>query len=71
MILFKRDENAKTVEIGLIEYNGDWKFGFDGYDNLKDWLRKGAMFGGVLLEGRKLFDRLPYVLRGDRLWVAI
>ena len=71
MTLFKRDADAKTIEIGSIEYDGEWKFDFDGYEALKGWLKKGVRFEDVLLEGKKLFEKLPFILRGDRLWVAI
>jgi hypothetical protein len=70
MKLFKRDKDAKTVEIGTVEYNKGWKFGFEGYEGLKDWLRGGVQFQGKTLKDKALFDKLPFVLRGDRLWVA-
>ena len=70
MVLFKRDADASTVEIGVIEYDNGWKFGFDGFDGLKDRLKKGVQFEGKLLKGKRLFNKLPCVLRGDRLWVA-
>ena len=71
MTLFKRDSDAKTIEIGTIEYDNGWKFNFEGFEGLKDRLMKGIQFEGKLLKGKRLFNKLPYVLRGDRLWVAM
>jgi len=70
MLLLKRDKDAKTIEIGTIEYDGGWKFGFEGYDELKEWLRQGVEFEGKLLKGKALFDKLPFIIRGDRIWVS-
>lgn len=69
MKLFRRDKEANVIEMGTVEFDGRFKFSFkDG--GLKDWLERGVEFGGKMLTGQALFNKLPFILRGDRLWAV-
>ena len=72
MKLFQRDSNANVIEIGTVTLAGD-KLKFSDFkdDGLRKWLQRGIEFGGELLTGKSLYDKLPVILRGDRLWAAV
>ena len=72
MKLFQRDANANVIEIGIVTLEGN-KLKFSDFkdESLRKWLQRGIEFGGELLTGRSLYDKLPVILRGDRLWAAV
>ena len=71
MKLFRRDSEANVIEMGTVEFI-DGKLKFSGFKDsfLLKWLQGGVWFGGELLSGKALFDKLPLVLSGDRLWAV-
>ncbi len=72
MKLFRRDTNANVIEIGIVTLVGDdLKFSDFKDDGLRKWLQRGIEFRSELLTGKSLYDKLPIILRGDRLWAAV
>lgn len=71
MKLIRRDSDANVIEIGTIEYDGQWKFAGHVSEGLQQWLKRGIEFGGKMLTDKALFDKLPFILSGDRLWAVV
>ena len=71
MKIYKRDSKGNVKIVGRVILKGS-KLSFSDFRDakLEERLQKGIEFRGQFFKGRALYNQLPIIFRGDRLWAA-
>ena len=73
--IYARDKDAEVYLVGKVTWDAKKKMmQYESFDEEHEGiiigLEQGMSLGGGVLKGKELYDNLPYVLRGIRLWAV-